>query len=110
MNPGERRLKTFIILAVTMLSGCSWLHSKARAPDPAQFVVTGAPTGSIVFVDDVQQGQAVESNVKPQLVDTAPGQHKVEIRFGDSVVYRENIYINSSEKRVVTVLSGANRE
>jgi hypothetical protein len=103
-------LKTFIILAVTMLSACSWFHSKARAPDPSRFVVTGAPQGSIVFVDDVQQGQAAESNVQPQLVDTVPGQHKVEIRFGDSVVYRENIYINRGEKRVVTVLSGANRD
>jgi hypothetical protein len=103
-------LKTFIILAVTMLSACSWFHSKARVPDPSQFVVTGAPKGSIVFVDDVQQGQAAESSVKPQLVDSTPGQHKVEIRFGDSVVYRENVYINSGEKRVVTVLSGANRD
>ena len=103
-------MKTFIILAVTMLSACSWFHSKARAPDPSQIVVTGAPKGSIVFVDDVQQGQAAESNVKPQLVDSAPGEHKVEIRFGDSVVYRENIYIKSGEKRVVAVLSGANRE
>jgi hypothetical protein len=102
-------LKNFIILAVTMLSACSWFHSKAP-PDPSQFVVTGAPKGSIVFVDDVQQGQAAESNVTPQLIDSAPGEHKVEIRFGDSVVYRENIYINSGEKRVVTVLSGANRE
>jgi hypothetical protein len=103
-------LKTFIILAVTMLSACSWFHARSRVPDPARFIVTGAPKGSIVFVDDVQQGQAAESNVKPQLVDTAPGQHKVEVRFGDTVVYRENIYISSGEKRVVTVLSGSNRE
>ena len=106
----EWRLKTFIILAVTMLSACSWFHSKSRAPDPSQFLVTGAPKGSIVFVDDVQRGQAAESNVKPQLLDTTPGEHKVEVRFGDNVVYRENVYINSGEKRVVTVLSGSNRE
>jgi RNA-splicing ligase RtcB len=103
-------LKIFIILAVTMLSACSWFHSKARAPDPSQIIVTGAPKGSIVFVDDVQQGQGAESNVKPQLIDLGAGEHKVEVRFGDSVVYRENIYITSGEKRVVTVLSGANRE
>jgi hypothetical protein len=106
----ERRLKTFIILAVTMLSACSWFHSKARAPEPSQFIVTGAPKDSIVFVDDVQQGQAAESSVKPQLIDSSPGQHKVEVRFGDTVVYRENIYIQSGERRVVTVLSGSNRE
>lgn len=103
-------MKTFIILAVTMLSACSWFHSKARVPDPSQFIVTGAPKGSIVFVDEVQLGQAAESNVKPQLVDTTPGQHKVEIRFGDTVIYREDVYIKSGERRVVTVLSGSNRE
>ncbi|MEA3159786.1 MAG: hypothetical protein QOD95_1334 [Gammaproteobacteria bacterium] len=103
-------MKTFIILAVTMLSACSWFHSKSRAPDPSQFLVTRAPKGSNVFVDDVQQGQVAESNVKPQLLDTAPGEHKVEVRFGDNIVYRENVYINSGEKRVVTVLSGSNRE
>jgi hypothetical protein len=110
-NPWARRLKTLIILlAVTTLSACGWFHSKARTPEPAQIIVTGAPKGSIVFVDDVQQGQAAESNVKPQLLDLGAGEHKVEVRFGDSVVYRENVYINSGEKRVVTVLSGANRE
>lgn len=103
-------MKTFIIVSAAMLSACSWFHSKARAPEPSQIIVTGAPKGSIMFIDDVQQGEAAESNVKPQLVDLGAGEHKVEIRFGDSVVYRENIYINSGEKRVVTVLSGANRE
>ena len=103
-------MKTFIILAVAMLSACSWFHPKPRIPDPSQFLVTGAPKDSIVFVDDVQQGQAAESGGKPRLVDTTPGEHKVEIRFGDTVVYRENIYIKSGERRVVTVLSGSNRE
>jgi hypothetical protein len=106
----ELRLRTFIILTMTMLSACSWFHAKPRTPEPPQFVVAGAPNDSIVFIDDVQQGQAADSNGKPRLVDTTPGQHKVEIRFGDTVVYRENIYINSGERRVVTVLSGSNRE
>jgi hypothetical protein len=104
-------LKTFIILALTMLSGCSLFHSKTpRVPDPPQFVVTGAPAGSIVYIDDVQKGQAAELNDRPQLVSSVEGEHKVEVRFGDTVVYRENIYIKSGERRVVTVLSGSNRE
>jgi len=103
-------LKIFIILAVTMLSACSWFHGKPRVPDPSQFVITGAPRDSIVFIDDVQQGQAAETGGKPRLVDTTPGEHKVEVRFGDTVVYRENIYIKGGERRVVAVLSGSNRE
>ena len=109
-NPRELRLRTFIILAMTMLTACSWFHPKPRTPDPSQFVVTGAPKDSVVFIDDVQQGHTAESNGKPQLVDTTPGEHKVEIHLGDTVVYRENIYIKVGERRVVAVLSGTSRE
>jgi hypothetical protein len=103
-------LKIFIILALTMLSACSWFHAKApRAPDPTVFIVTGAPAGSIVFIDDVQKGQAAELH-KPQTVGSIEGTHEVEVRFGDTVVFRENVYIKGGERRVVTVLSGSNRE
>jgi hypothetical protein len=103
-------LKIFIILALTMLSACSWFHARApHAPDPPVFVVTGAPAGSIVFIDDVQKGQAAEFH-KPQTLSSVEGTHKVEVRFGDTVVYREDIYIKGGERRVVTVLSGSNRE
>jgi hypothetical protein len=105
------RLKIFTILALTMLSACSWFHAKApRAPDPPVFIVTGAPAGSIVFIDDVQQGQAAEVRDKPQTLSSVEGMHKVEVRFGDTVVFRENVYIKGGERRVVTVLSGSNRE
>jgi hypothetical protein len=104
-------LKTSIILALMMLSGCSWFHAKAHpAPEPPVFIVTGAPAGSIVFIDDVQTGQPAAFNDKPQTVRSTEGTHKVEVRFGDNVVYRENIYIKGGERRVVTVLSGSNRE
>jgi hypothetical protein len=104
-------LKILIILTVAMLSACSWFHSKApHGIEPGQFVVTGAPKDSILFMDDVQQGQAAESNGKPRYVDAVEGQHKLEIRFGDTVVYRENIYIKNGERRVVIVLSGSSRE
>jgi hypothetical protein len=103
-------LKTFIIVALAMLSGCSWFHSKTpRAPEPPVFIVTGVPAGSILFIDEVQQGQAAELNDRPQTVSSVEGTHKVEVRFGDTVVYRENIYIKSGERRVVTVRSGSNR-
>jgi len=109
-EPQERRLKTYIILAFAMLSACSWFHSKTPTPEPPAFIVTGAPAGSTVFVDDVQKGQTAELNDKPQTVRSVEGTHKVEVRIGDTVVYRENIYIKSGERRVVTVLSGSNRE
>jgi RNA-splicing ligase RtcB len=72
--------------------------------------VTGAPAGSIVFVDGVQNGQMAESNGKPQVLGVASGEHIVEVRTGDTVVYREQTFVGPGEKRVVKVLSGTGRE
>jgi hypothetical protein len=104
-------LKTFIFLAFTMLSACALFHSKKPpAPVPPEFIVTGAPAGSIVFVDDVQKGQLTALNDKPQIVTVTAGAHVVDVRVDGTVVYRENTFIKSGERRVVTVLSGSNRE
>ncbi len=104
-------MKYFTVLTLSILSACTWFHRKPPPPPAApEFIVTGAPAGSIVFIDDVQRGQAAEMNDKSQEIDVAPGEHKVEVRFGETVVYRENTYIKNGERIVVTVLSGSNRE
>jgi hypothetical protein len=94
-----------------MLSACSWFHAKGpRVPDPPQLIVTGAAADSIVFVDDIQKGEAAAANDKPQVVTVSEGTHKVEVRIGGRVVYREDVYVAGGQRRVVTVLSGSNRE
>jgi hypothetical protein len=107
----ERRLKKGILLTLIMLSACSWFHRKGPpVPEPPQLIVTGAAADSIVFVDGVQKGEPAVSNDKPQVVVVTAGTHKVEVHIGDRVVYREDVYVASGERRVVMVLSGANRE
>jgi hypothetical protein len=92
------------------LSACSWFGSrKTQLPDPTQIIVTGAPAGSIVFVDGLQTGQEQARNDHPQVLNVAAGAHKVEIHVGDSVVYREDAYVNPGEHRMVRVLSGLHR-
>ena len=71
--------------------------------------MTGAPAGSIVYVDGVQAGQAAAVNDRPQVLNVAAGSHKVEIHVGEAIVYREDTYVGSGEHRVVRVLSGLNR-
>jgi hypothetical protein len=94
-----------------MLSACSWFHRKGPpVRDPPQLIVTGAAADSIVFVDDIQKGEAAVANDKPQIVVVTEGTHKVEVRIGDRVVYREDVFVASGQRRVVTVLSGSNRE
>jgi hypothetical protein len=71
--------------------------------------VTGAPVGSVVFVDGLQTGQETTLNDHPQVLRVAAGAHKVEIHVGNTVVYREDTYVAVGEKRTVRVLSGLNR-
>jgi hypothetical protein len=78
-------------------------------PDPPEIIVTGAPVGSLVFVDGVQTGTAAAHNDQSQVLNVAAGTHLVEIHMGDTVVYRETTYVGSGERRVVLVLSGSSR-
>jgi hypothetical protein len=103
-------LKVFVIVLAVLLTGCSWFHGKKpAAPPPAEFIVTGAPVGSLLFVDGVQAGQAKEAGNQSQIVQVTPGTHILEVKVGDAVVYREDSDIEVGKKRVITVLSGANR-
>jgi hypothetical protein len=103
-------LRIFVVMTLACLSACSWFTSrKTHSPDPTEIVVTGAPAGSVVFVDGAQAGQAAALNDRPQILNVAAGPHKVEIHVGDAVVYREDTYVALGEHRMVRVLSGLNR-
>ncbi len=101
------RLKTSLLVILLCLSGCSWFHAKkAAAPEPPQLIVTGAPAGSMLFVDGVQVRQASEAVGHAQVLEVAAGTHILEVRKDDAVTYRENFDVEAGEKRVITVLSG----
>ena len=97
-------------MTLACLSACSWFGSrKQESPDPTELIVTGAPAGSLIFVDGLQTGQETAVSDHPQVLIVAAGAHKVEIHTGDKVVYREDTYVALGEHRVVTVLSGLTR-
>jgi hypothetical protein len=103
-------MKTYLLVGLVLLSGCSWFHRKAPTPDPTELLVTGAPAGSLLFVDGTQAGQPAEADKHTQVLRVAPGTHVLEVKVGDSVAYRENTYVAKGEKRVITVLSGSHSE
>lgn len=103
-------MRVFVLIALACLSACSWFHPrKPPLPDPTEIIVTGAPAGSLVFVDGLQTGQPTAANGHPQILTVAPGTHKVEIHAGDTIVYREETYLAAGERRTVMVLSGSSR-
>lgn len=98
-------------MALTCLCACSWFGSRRAAalPQPTEIIITGAPVGSVVFVDGSQIGQAVTQNDQSEILKVAPGAHKVEIHLNETIVYREETYEGPGDHRVVGVLSGLTR-
>ena len=101
-------MKLSLLVALLCLSGCSWFHRKLPPPPPTELIVTGVPAASVVLLDGAPFGEASESNDRTVVFAVSPGDHKVEIKTGDKIAYRETTYVAPGEKRVVAVLSGAN--
>jgi hypothetical protein len=103
-------VRAFILATVACLSACSWFTpKKIPPPDPPEIIVTGAPVGSLLFVDGKQIGQAAAAGRQQQVIDVAAGEHKVEIHVGDAIVYREDTYVGIGGRSTVHVLSGTTR-
>jgi len=105
-------LRVFLLVIVfASLSACSWFTSRRppQPPDPTEIIVTGAPAGSLVFIDGAQVGQAAAHNDQSQVLIVAAGAHKVEIHQGDKIVYREDTYVGVGDRSVVIVRSGLSR-
>jgi hypothetical protein len=105
-------LRVFLlVVALAYLTACSWFTSRRapQPPNPTEIIVTGAPAGSLVFIDGVQVGQAAAHNDQSQDLIVAAGAHKVEIHQGDKIVYREDTYVGVGERSVVIVRSGSSR-
>ena len=65
--------------------------------------------GSLLLVDGAQVGDAALGAPRSQVVDVPAGAHRVEVKLGDRIVYREETDVGIGEHRIVTVLSGAPR-
>jgi hypothetical protein len=101
-------LKVLFLAGLAALSACSWFGSKPTpVPAPTEIIVTGAPMGSIVFVDGSQSGPANSLTGHPQIIDVAPGPHTVEIHMDATIVYREDTYVGPQRHTLVRVLSGS---
>jgi|SRR5579859_3751532 len=97
-------------MALVSLSACSWFGSrKPELPAPTELIVTGAPEGSLIFVDGSKTGPEAAAGDHPQILIVAAGAHRVEIHLEDKIVYREDTDVSLGEHRVLTVLSGTGR-
>ena len=97
------RLSLAVVVCVGLLVSCSMptgtTVSKNENPG---LLVAGAPAGAVLIVDGIDMGQARQYAGNTAL-PVVPGRHVVEVRSGNVVIYREEVYVGASVIRTVHV-------
>lgn len=98
-------MKPFIVLVlVAALAACSMPQTTVRTGMSAPtLIVTGAPAGSILFVDGLRIGSATQFTGSPNALAVLEGTHQIEVRLGQTVVYHEKAFVSSGQSHTVAV-------
>ena len=92
-----------ILVAIAALAGCMPQTTVRTGMSPPTLMVTGAPSGAILFVDGLDMGSAAQYDGNPKVLAVLEGTHQVEVRLGTSVVYREKAFVSSGRSHNVAV-------
>jgi uncharacterized lipoprotein YajG len=98
-------MKQFLVLvAMVILTACTLPQTTVRTGLPAPtLMVTGAPSGSVLFVDGLDMGSAGQYDGNPKVLAVLEGTHQVEVRLATGVVYREKAFVSSGQSHTVAV-------
>ena len=92
-----------ILVAVAALAGCMPQTTVRTGMSPPTLIVTGAPSGAVLFVDGLDMGSAAQYDGNPKVLAVLEGTHAVEVRLGANVVYREKAFVSSGQSHNVAV-------
>ena len=103
-------MKPFMILiAAAALAGCMPQTTVRTGMPSPTLMVTGAPSGSVLFVDGLDMGSAPQYDGNPKVLAVLEGTHQVEVRLGSNVVYREKAFVSSGQSHTVAVAGAASQ-
>jgi hypothetical protein len=101
-----RRICLGLVLVLGLTLACAYGSGTTRTVDDAPtLAITGAPEGSMLYVDGINFGLAARFAVASPVV-VIPGVHIIEIRQGGEVLHREKIYSGTGSTTTVAVLGG----
>ena len=90
-----------LVLAIT-LAGCSMPTTTVRTVDSRPSIsIVGAPSGATLLVDGIRVGNAIDYNGEPNVLLIEPGTHRIVVQQGTTVIYDQQIFVDSESKRIV---------
>lgn len=102
-------MKTLIVTALMLhLAACSLPQTTVRTGSTQpSFIVKGAPTGALLFVDGLSMGPAQQYDGNPRVLAVQEGVHMVEVHQGTGVLFHDKIFLSNGESHAITLLPGA---
>lgn len=89
------------ILLVFILTGCSLPSTTVRSVDSRPGIaVTGAPDEAELLVDGLTVGKASAFDGSPKVLTVEPGTHRITVRQGDTVLYDQQVFVDSETKTI----------
>ena len=93
-----------VIIALAALAGCSYPASRTEISDERPSIaLSGAPKGSVVFVDGLEMGPATKFDGRNNVLMLEPGNHMIRILLGNEVLLTERIFLSGQATRTLLV-------
>jgi len=92
----------FMLCLGFFVFGCSMPETLVRTSDTRpQLAIKGAPAKSILYLDNLEIGEANEYNGEPKTLIIQPGTHLVTIKSRDGeLIFSQKIFVESELKTI----------
>jgi len=95
-----------VVVALVALAGCSIRYPSSRTDIPdarPSIAFSGAPEGSVVFVDGQAMGPAALYDGQENVLLVEPGNHLIQVRIGDRVLLTQRVFFSGLATRTLVV-------
>jgi hypothetical protein len=91
-----------LLLVAALLAACAMPSTTVRTPDSRpSLAITGAPRGSLLFVDGNAAGDAGSYDGQPAVLLVEPGTHVVDVRDSSGkVLFTQTVFVESETKTI----------
>ena len=93
---------SIVLPLLAALAACAMPHTSVRTIESRpSLLVTGAPAGSVLYVDGQAAGATADEGGNPVAVRVEPGAHQVDVRdAGGGLVYQQQVFVESDLKTI----------
>lgn len=95
-----------VVVALVALAGCDIRYPSSRTDIPDErpsIAFTGAPEGSVVYVDGQAMGPAARYDGQENVLLVEPGTHLIRVRLGDRVLLAQRVFFAGRATRTFVV-------